>query len=186
MRTLITSALAAVVIAAAPAGAQTVLTFDDIPCDNTPLTLYGGVNFNGQFTCYTSPQPPYTAHSGAGRIYDAISPSTFNFASPTTFSGAWFAGQPDATVQFELFFEGVMVGSSATLTTSETPMFLSGGYGGTVDAVSVVSNRPDFWVMDDLTFGAAVTTTPEPASLALFATGLMGLGGLTYRRRRDA
>ena len=44
--------------------------------------------------------------------------------------------------------------------------FLASGYNGVVDRVTVVGSSVAF-VMDDVTFGAATTVTPEPASLAL-------------------
>jgi hypothetical protein len=185
MRTLFTTAVAATLLVAAPAGAQTVLTFDDIPvCTGIPpLFVYGGVDFNGEFTCFDFPQEPYTPHSGSGRLYDLTGAATFRFLSPTTFSGAWFSGFESTTIQFELFLEGVLVGSSTSLRTSRTPRFLDAGYGGPVDAVSVLSNQPDFFVMDDVTFGAP-TTVPEPATSVLVATGLLGVAGMAWRRRR--
>lgn len=164
------------------AEAQTVLTFEDIPCTNAPITLYNGVNFNGMFNCYTDPQSPYTPKSGVARVYDFTSPAMFNFLSPTVFNGAWFSGYSDATVQFALFLGAVPVGMSAILSPTDVPAFLSSGYSGLVDGVQVLSPKPDFFVMDDVTFGTTAVV-PEPASMVLLGTGLLGVFGATRRRK---
>jgi len=169
-------------------GAQTVQTFEDFnPCDNTPdnVGLYGGVNYLNQWTCYGFSQPPFTPQSGTNRVYAALGGSNSNSASfsfaATTFAGAWFSGS--ATVNFQLFFLGNPVATSGPLSTSGTPSFLGSGYSGLVDRVTVNGNSIQ-WVMDDVTFGAAVTSTPEPATIALLGSGLLAIGALARRRRR--
>jgi hypothetical protein len=48
--------------------------------------------------------------------------------------------------------------------------------------VSNVGQGPAYWLADDLTFAPAATTTPEPSSLLLFGTSLLGLAA-PFRRK---
>ncbi len=184
----------AIAFAPAAAFAQTVQTFEDaVPCDGFgSLGAYGPVNYNHQFTCYSTPQFPYTPHSGTNRVYAGnetihnLTSGTFNFTGgPVVFNGAWFSGYPTNAVSFALWLGGVPVWASGPLNTSDVPTFLSSGYSGLVDRVDVNGTSVQ-WVMDDVTFNSSSSTVPEPASLTLLGTGLVGLYGAARRRRNRA
>lgn len=166
-----------------------VLSFDDIVgpsgFEAVPAS-YGGLDWSGSnWSVMTTPESPFTAHSGDGRIamgWDGTdASSTIRFLAPTVFEGAWFAGYGEATVRFDLYLAGVLVGSSEQLGLSDTPAFLASGWSGAIDAVVVSSNLHAFYVMDDFSFQDA-SEVPEPATLALVLAGL-GLAGAARRRR---
>lgn len=169
------------VFAALAANAD-VITFDDLPGDGVVPDGYNGVTWNGEWNYYGELQDPYNAHSDPNRVYDFVSDGHFEFGAPVVFNGAWFAGNAFATVQFQLYLGGSLVWTSGILAPSATPTFLDSGYSGMVDSVHVLSPSPDFFIMDDVTFNQT-TTTPEPASLVLLGSGLLGLAGVMRRRR---
>jgi hypothetical protein len=146
--------------------AQQVVTFETVnPCNNSYA------------------QPPFNPSSGTNRVYTTQgTPGTFTFASQA-FSGAYFSGA--TSVYFQLFSGAVLVATSSALNVTATPTFLASDYSGVVDRVTVNGLSPNF-VMDDVTFGAAVTATPEPASLLLLATGLIGVLGVARGGRGRA
>ena len=94
---------------------------------------------------------------------DADGATAIGLGAGRNFQGAWFAGYEDVDVTFKLYDHGALVATSSTLSTSATPTWLASGYAGLVDEVVVSSADQGAWVMDDLTFSAAV---PEPGSTA--------------------
>jgi opacity protein-like surface antigen len=177
-------ALALAGLASSSFASATVLNFDDIASDGFVSTNYGGLDWSaGDWFAYGQAQAPYTPHSGDVRITsgfgDADAATAIGLGAGMTFQGAWFAGLEGATVTFQLYDQGALVATSATLDPSATPTWLASGYTGLVDKVVVSSPDQGSFVMDDLTFAAAV---PEPASMTLMFGGLLALAAVARRR----
>lgn len=173
---------AASLVVLSPFASATVLDFDNLSDGFLPAN-YGGLTWVADaWSVFSGEQAPYAAHSGEFRIAtqwegtDAT--ATIGFSVPSTFQGAYFSGYEEGAVQFKLFSGSQLVASSAVLSPSATPSFLSSGYDGLVDTVVVSSTGHAYFAMDDVTFTAAV---PEPESYAMLLCGL-GLVGFVARR----
>lgn len=172
---------------AAPFASATVVTFDDLTDDGLVPANYAGLDWSASsWFQFAGDQYPYTAHSGDRRAtlgFDGTSAtSAIGFLTPSIFGGAWFAGFNDINVSIDMYLGGTLVSTASLLSLSDTPTFLASGYAGLVDRLVFRSNDPAFFVMDDLTFSAAV---PEPASGAL-ALGGLAVAAFVVRRRKAA
>ena len=181
-------AAGAALVALAPAASATVLTFDDLGPDGTLTANYGGLDWSSSdWSVMGVAQDPYTPHSGDFRVIsgfeDADDLTAIHFNAPTTFQGAWFAGLEGATVTFQMFSQGQLVATSATLDPTATSTFLSSGYDGLIDEVVVMSPGQGSYAMDDFTFAQAV---PEPETYALMLAGLGAVGAVARRRKPRA
>jgi len=110
--------------------------------------------------------------------------ATFNFASPMKNFGLWLTGvQTVFTSTFTLTFND---GTSQTL---NLPINVNGGttyYGFTDTAsfssITITNLSNDAWGIDDVSYGTGGPTVPEPSSLMLLGSGVVGLAGLLRRK----
>lgn len=167
------------------------VTFDDLTGDGALISGYGGIDWKDQWSHYDDVQEPYNPSSGTQRIYNALlqQDAAFSFiGGPVTFNGAHVSGFDAVSVRFDMYLGGVLQASSAVLSPTSTPTFLSSGYSGLVDEVRVhgteLSGIYNYYVLDDVSFDSAVAPVPEPASLAVWGIGAFG-AMFTARRRRQ-
>jgi hypothetical protein len=88
---------------------------------------------------------------------------------------------------FTVFWNGVDVGLDLVdyngFTYTQFSAVLSGNAGvGANDLVFVFRHDPAFWALDDVVVTAANSPVPEPGSLILLGSGILGLAGVARRK----
>ncbi|CAN5676988.1 hypothetical protein BH23GEM8_BH23GEM8_05230 [soil metagenome] len=201
-RSMAVAALTACAVAIAPSEARaqsTTLNFGTpggfLQClvNGQPLSLnapYGGFIFGGARLAQPSQFAGGCAatNSGLGTLSTvaAVGGGLFNFES-AIFSGAFPTAGTAITVSgfrdgMTIFTASLMLGASpgaGTLFTNTTA--------GAVDRLEFVQTGANPFLFDDFTTNLATNATvvPEPFSIALLGSGLLGLYPAARRRRRD-
>jgi hypothetical protein len=165
------------------------VTFDDLIGSDIVPDGYGSIRWDSNFEYYGFEQSPYNPESAPNRVYgnyskwnNAPSSVPFYFLSPVVFEGAYFSGfDSGVPVSFSLYKGGILQATSASLTPSDTPTFLSSGFAGLIDEVRV-NWYNGYAVMDNVTY-TIPSSVPEPATVI----GLLGLGafGVTKLKRNQ-
>ncbi|SFV11258.1 PEP-CTERM sorting domain-containing protein [Pseudoduganella namucuonensis] len=187
MKTTLKKMLLALLLGACSATSSAgVINFDDLSGDFTEAIAggYQGLNWDnvGSIRSDAFPGSGYEAGtvSQANTAYNrdggavAISKAgagTFNFVG-AFFTSAWV----EQEISFEGYLDGQLTHSSATsfVLDTTTPLWVQLGWSG-IDTLLIYNSSGTQWAMDDM-------KVPEPASLALFGAGAMGL--MLARRRK--
>ena len=159
-----------------------VLDFDDLLVDDYLPSNYAGLNWDPEWKTVYNSVWPYTPSSGLTSIYTWNYGGWIDFSPlgvPVTFEGAYFSGGPWATMHFEGYLGGSLVGISGTLTPTDVPTFLPANFPGPVDYVQVVDDYYNYFTMDDVTF----EPVPVPGAILL---GILGLSVAGIKLRKFA
>jgi hypothetical protein len=201
VRAVLPALASALIVAAAsrPASAQ-VATFDDVASEDGPAPGYAvpGLVWTNWLTLNADGDIGRGAAdclvSGTSCGYNGFGTrASITGATPFTFNSgyfmAWyngFAGGFGAPVSLTVngYFGAALLGSRTVELNPHGAQLLTFDYAG-VDRVDFIpnDNQGETWYLaDDLAFNG-VTVTPEPGSLVLLASGLVGILGLVRRRR---
>jgi hypothetical protein len=181
-----------VLVLPAIAHADQIITFEGYAPGTVFTTQFAGVDFNGAtiLTAGVDLNAPFPPHSGVNVVYNPSGPMSLTFATPVQYFEGYFTFNDGLEIQaydssnnlldtFTSACAANYIGASTTCLPNEFDMVT----GTDISKVVITGGSGNNFVLDDAQFTGSVNSpVPEPGSLALLGSGLLGL--VTIARRR--
>jgi hypothetical protein len=170
--------------------ADQIITFEGYADQTVFTTQFPGVDFNGATVLQLggSLNPQFPPHSGLNVVYNPSGPMSIQFAAPVDYFQGYFTyNQPLLIEAFDSLNN--LLGSYNSQCSAN---YIGSGCGSPNELGLVTANGISYviisggggnnFTLDDAQFTGSINT-PEPATLMLLGSGLLGIVGMLRRKR---
>ena len=183
--------LAVVLAVSALSFADQVITFEGYPDLTVFTNQFPGVNFNGATVLQLGGtlNPAFPPHSGINVVYNPIGGMSIQFASTVGYFSGYFTYNLPLEIQafdslsnllgtYNSVCTANYIGAGTACGPNEYGIVTAAG----IDHVLVTGGGGNNFTLDDAQFTGSINTVPEPGTLLIFGSGILGVVGVLRRK----